>query len=37
LNKKFDAIDDCGLDGIKEKKMTENPSLFGEYPAKNNK
>jgi len=34
LNQKFEAIDDCGLDGIKKNKMTENSSLFGQNPAK---
>ena len=34
LNQEFEAIDDCGLDGIKKNKMAENFSLFGENPAK---
>lgn len=36
MNEKFEAIDDCGLDGIKKNKITENFSLFGYNPAKNN-
>jgi len=36
LNEKFEAIDERGLDGIKKNKTTENFSLFGYHPAKNN-
>jgi hypothetical protein len=35
LNEKFEAIDECRLDGIKKNKATENFSLFGYHPAKN--
>jgi len=35
-NEKFETIDDGRLDGIKKNKTTENFSLFGYNPAKNN-
>ena len=37
LNKKFEAIDDGGLHGIEKNETTENFSLLGYHPAKNNK
>jgi hypothetical protein len=35
LNEKFEAIDHSGLDAIEERKASENVSLSGENPAKN--
>jgi len=33
LNQKFEAIDDCRLDGVKKNQTTQNFSLLGQNPA----